>query len=825
MIKHFKELDYTNKEYGGKTNGLLLLKSLGFIVPDFYVIGNNVVQSIIKTPYILEDIAHFWIHTVDSEKLWAIRSSANEEDGTQYSYAGLFSTEINIHTSQVVDAIKSLIDKYRNVEFDAYGTMKKEGFSIIIQEMISPDYSGVIFSKNILDSNAKHGIINIIPGLGEYLVSGKKQACSGHFSTNTITWINSQHVYDGVKYTNGKHDISVSFTNLTKDIKPHETTLIQGALKLEKEIGMPVDIEFCISNNTINWLQVRPITTKNSSDSQIVYDNSNIGENYPGICMPLTTSFVQFTYSKAYAEVITYLGMNKKNMVKNEHIIQNLVSVIDGALYYNLTSWQQILYQLPFGKITSKLYPVLLGMESAEFPKPKAKPNIIVYLKLLYRLIASLVFFKRIKKSYEDNYNQVFHDYLGKRFEGYTHDELSQTYHTVIIRFSKNWIAPLLNGFYTMIFFSLLKKIFKNSRLATSHPNFINDILFSQGDIVSVKLVRELQNLFYEIHDSKELLEYFKTNEADFILKNIGVDFPKCHETISNYISNYGVRCDSGELKMEIENYQENPLKFIQFIKNNIQGFSEKSNTNFSIDYKSILNTKYKYNVFKKCILTVLITITLRRIKDRENYRFVRSQTFSIIRFIFRAIDVQLLADNLICEKGDSLYLKYNELIDTTIAKDYKEIIVQRKKDILYYKQHTKHANRYFYSHGKFLPAEKSAANKSLKTITGTGCCSGIITGKVIIVTPETISKVPVKDAIIIAEYFEPGWINLFAQAKGLVSEKGNILSHTAILCREMGITSIIGAKHITSIVSNGTTVQINGSTGEIHIIQENNEY
>ena len=824
MIKHFKELDYTNTEYGGKTKGLLLLKSKDFIVPDFYVISNKIVKSIIRTPYILNDIINSWASTVDSDKLWAIRSSANEEDGTQFSYAGLFSTEINIRTSKAVDGVKSVIDAYTKAEFETYGTKEKEGFSIIIQEMISPDYSGVIFSKDVFNSNSKNGIINIIPGLGEYLVSGKKQACSGRFTSSKITWLYSQDSYDGVKYTDGKYDVSVSFSQLQKNIKPFEAELIHGALKLEKELGIPVDIEFCISNNTIYWLQVRPITTKNSIDSQIVYDNSNIGENYPGICLPLTTSFVQFTYSKAYTALISYIGMNKKNMDKNEHIIQNLVTVIDGALYYNLTSWQQILYQLPFGKKTSKLYPKLLGMESAEFPKPDAKPNILVHLKLLTRIVLSLVFFKRIKKSYEDNYDKVFKDYLGKRFEGYSHIELSQTYHDVINRFSKNWIAPLLNGFYTMIFFSLLKKIFRKSRLASSYPNFINDILFSQGDIVSVKLVRELQKLFYEIHDSKELLLYFESNETEFIYKNIGIDFPEFDKTISNYISNYGVRCDSGELKMEIENYQENPIKFIQFIKDNLQGFREKSNNNFSIDYKSILNEKYKYNYIKKIILNALIRITLQRIKDRENYRFVRSQTFSIVRFIYRAIDAQLLKDKLILEKGDSLYLKFDELVNVKLASDYKALIAERKKEIMHFMQNTKHANRYIYSHGKFTPIEKNAADKSLKTIKGNGCCSGVITGKVIIVTPETISKVNVKDAIIIAEYFEPGWINLFAQAKGLVSEKGNILSHTAILCREMGITSIIGAKNITSIVSDGTIVQIDGSTGEIHIIQDYNE-
>ena len=72
-----------------------------------------------------------------------------------------------------------------------------------------------------------------------------------------------------------------------------------------------------------------------------------------------------------------------------------------------------------------------------------------------------------------------------------------------------------------------------------------------------------------------------------------------------------------------------------------------------------------------------------------------------------------------------------------------------------------------------------------------------------------------------ISQYFEPGWIGLFTQAKGLVSERGNLLSHTSILCRELGIPSIVGVKGLITAAQGLKTLKMNGATGIIDLEQD----
>ena len=47
----------------------------------------------------------------------------------------------------------------------------------------------------------------------------------------------------------------------------------------------------------------------------------------------------------------------------------------------------------------------------------------------------------------------------------------------------------------------------------------------------------------------------------------------------------------------------------------------------------------------------------------------------------------------------------------------------------------------------------------------------------------------------------DPGWIFLLVNAKGVISEKGALLSHTAIISREIKIPSIVGVEDATTII------------------------
>lgn len=66
----------------------------------------------------------------------------------------------------------------------------------------------------------------------------------------------------------------------------------------------------------------------------------------------------------------------------------------------------------------------------------------------------------------------------------------------------------------------------------------------------------------------------------------------------------------------------------------------------------------------------------------------------------------------------------------------------------------------------------------------------------------------------------DPGWVFLLATAKGIISEKGSLLSHTAIISRELKIPSIVGVENVLDIIKSGDIIKMNANTGNIEIIR-----
>ena len=67
----------------------------------------------------------------------------------------------------------------------------------------------------------------------------------------------------------------------------------------------------------------------------------------------------------------------------------------------------------------------------------------------------------------------------------------------------------------------------------------------------------------------------------------------------------------------------------------------------------------------------------------------------------------------------------------------------------------------------------------------------------------------------------DPGWGPVFFLIKGLVMERGGMLSHGAILAREYGIPTVVGIRNATEHIATGTTILVNGDRGVVQIVDE----
>ena len=73
-----------------------------------------------------------------------------------------------------------------------------------------------------------------------------------------------------------------------------------------------------------------------------------------------------------------------------------------------------------------------------------------------------------------------------------------------------------------------------------------------------------------------------------------------------------------------------------------------------------------------------------------------------------------------------------------------------------------------------------------------------------------------VTGCILVAERTDPGWTLLFPAVRGLLVQRGSLLSHSAIVAREMGLPCVVGVAGLLDTLRDGELVEMDGTSGRI---------
>lgn len=230
----------TLENIGGKAFNLHKLIQKNFSVPKTYVLGVKFFSDI---KYNIERA----ITIIPKNRIYAIRSSGTSEDSTNFSYAGMYDSFLNIYPNQITQYVKQCLSSSTSKRLLTYeqNISKETGnLAVIIQEMVQSDFSGILFTSNSINKNKEEMILEIGIGYGDKIVSGE---------VTPATYIIDKKT----------HDIKSSY-NLINDLTFEVytvlfTQLLNEALKIEDMFGYPVDIEWSIANGKLYILQARPI--------------------------------------------------------------------------------------------------------------------------------------------------------------------------------------------------------------------------------------------------------------------------------------------------------------------------------------------------------------------------------------------------------------------------------------------------------------------------------------------------------------------------------------------------------------------------------------
>jgi pyruvate,water dikinase len=77
---------------------------------------------------------------------------------------------------------------------------------------------------------------------------------------------------------------------------------------------------------------------------------------------------------------------------------------------------------------------------------------------------------------------------------------------------------------------------------------------------------------------------------------------------------------------------------------------------------------------------------------------------------------------------------------------------------------------------------------------------------------------------ILVCPGTDPAWTPLFLSASGLIMEVGGMMTHGSVVAREFGIPAVVGVDQATNRITSGQRLRLNGSSGEIMLIDDGEE-
>jgi pyruvate,water dikinase len=213
------------------------------------------------------------VKELDFSQTYAVRSSAVNEDGEQYSFAGQFATRLNVASPAALqEAVRQVQASYNRPTLEA----KTGGMAVLIQPMVKAEWSGVLFTREPLTS-APHFVLEGALGAGGVV--------SGEQTPQRVVLDAKENVVEG------------------KAFLPAEATaqLLAHARRIEALFdGLPQDIEWAWDGAQIWILQARPITNLSP-----VWTRKIASEVMPGTIRPLTWSINRPMVCSVWGDVFT----------------------------------------------------------------------------------------------------------------------------------------------------------------------------------------------------------------------------------------------------------------------------------------------------------------------------------------------------------------------------------------------------------------------------------------------------------------------------------------------------------------------------------------
>jgi len=731
---------------------------------------------------------------------FSVRSSSVNEDLEQHSFAGQYSSVLNVVplVSAIAKNIKVVWASQWSEAIISYAfkhslPIPGPDMGVILQQMVDPEIAGVLFSYNPYTFNKNEMIIEYVRGLGESLVSGEETPVH-------------------LTYNRSRKNLDNPTGSLSKSYLRAIRLLIDTAAVLEKKSGLAVDIEWAYAQGEVWFLQLRSIT--NYGQQGTLWTDENVGEVIPDIVTPYTWSILNPITNNAFMQFLKSINIK-------EYPVDGLFGLYKGKVYFNNTAFDETL---------SRFY--LSGAKQGG--NGKRFFGIGHKLSVPFRLLFALLHFWR----FSGNLPLLIQGYMKKYKAVLKTMSFAKTMSAADSYSAMNKIIDLHGQtmFYHIsdtilaeLYYQFLKKM--TDRWVQTKTGFGADaLLLGMGDADSALSGAALWTIALKIKQNPALIAAFEKENCREVEQALAAiaGGRKILQMLSDFINRFG----HGALH-EFELLYPRWWEDRNYIYTNIRNYLT---TNVSFDFDGAhekIKQQRKDNLKQA---RPLIPFGFRLLFDylykkaayfsgeRENLKQAFIKAHSELKKHLLNIGYHLTKEKILKCPEDILFLRQTEIkkyLADIPPRDgvQKEVDARRAQRSRFIRE--KHPARMMQMGEIWRPAYDDDDMSDTDGLKGIGCSAGVIEGRAcIILNDSQFSKLKQGD-ILVTQSTNPGWTPLFVIAGGVITEIGGALSHGAIIAREYGIPMVAAVKNATVNIKDGDRLRVNGHTGSVYILNK----
>ncbi len=761
---------------------------------------------------------------------YAVRSSATAEDLPTASFAGQQDSFLNVGGSAVLEHVSrcwaSLFTE-RAVTYRLRNGIdqRKVQMAVIVQRMVVPVASGVLFTADPVTSNRRVVAIEATLGLGEALVSGRVDADVYRVRDGELVGkeIASKRLVTIALPTGGTEDRSIEPERQQQPAltDAQALRLAQLGRHIEAHFGGPQDIEWCLSDesreNDFQIVQSRPITTLfpipvAGDAANHVYISVGHQQMMTDAMKPLGLSMWQMTAlrpmfvagGRLFVDVTLGLASPSSRsallgmLERSDPLIRDAIeTIVDRG---------DFVPPLPDGEADDQPAGAVLGGGA---PAPIAADPAIV-TGLVARSRESIAALERGigAKSGEALFDFVLSDI--PEMQRILSDPQSLPVIMAAVQ-ATWWLNDQLHDWL-------------------GEHNAADTLTLSAPGNITSEMGLALLDVADVIRPHPAVVKLLREVDGDSFLDELPAvpGGRAAHDAISAYLDTYGMRC-VGEIDITRPRWAEQPSTLVPVILANVASF-EPGERERRVEggrreawakeqellerVRALPGGAQKADETKQMIDRVRTFIGYR---EYPKYGLV-SRYFIYKRAVLGEAD-RLVRAGVLGDREDIFFLTFEELHDVVRTHRVDDDLIRRRKDdFRTFRSLT--PPRVLTSDGEVVTGTYRRDDLPADALVGLAVSAGDVEGPARVILDMARADLAAGD-ILVTTATDPSWSPLFVQASGLVTEVGGLMTHGAVIAREYGLPAVVGVENATQVIRDGQRIRVNGTHGYVELLSE----